>query len=646
MSRNESNTTKSVIEAPRRNNYYYGQMLDVLQLQQEQGYGMQMRRLSNRLTLGHGVLCGLSLSGTEDQLVCVSPGAAIDPHGRELVVPVKVCVDPWAIADECGKVTGQRSKDERHTVVLELCYRECLTDYAPVLVSDCNAQERCLPGTVIESFTLRTVDAPVTPAPSVLGQHCCDKLLSSSDTGTGTGTATYEVMETIDVDNRPRYAVASPDGKWVVVINAGDYMPIVQVIDVQTSAVRSEGWDNIKAPLGGISIAPEGGNAFITSATGVARVAYAPDPMGLLDSFLSDIRYGPCAAAQRGKLLFAVEDEDGHVHVIDIPTKSVIETLDLGGRVIDLAVTSDGKSLFALLGGRREVQQLRVSDRAVLSTWTGAGAPMKSLAVHTTAEGGYQVLLAGDEEALVLDPGRGEVSRPMVGVTPMDSGLTSDGTRYFVVSSTGSSATGELHVFDTTTGTKLDQVSLGVSSTAVAIVPGRTRAYIPNSKSGTVSVVEETMAPSPPGTSIDRPRASCRCTAGPCPEPHADCVPLAQIELLPGGTIGGCDECLVRPRLYSNQMLFELIMCLARRLDECCSGGARPSPGGAGGLDPAPDDQSGSGGTEPPESGAPAGSGVPAESGDPTEPGDRPRPGDIDVPRPRDIITPETRRDR
>jgi hypothetical protein len=46
----------------RRNRYYYGKVLDVLQLSTEQEYGMANRMVLDRLVLGRGIVAGLGVT--------------------------------------------------------------------------------------------------------------------------------------------------------------------------------------------------------------------------------------------------------------------------------------------------------------------------------------------------------------------------------------------------------------------------------------------------------------------------------------------------------------------------------------------------------------------------------------------------------
>ena len=139
------------LSAPVRNKYFYGKLLDADHLDLEQHYFLEMDRLVNRLTLGTGVLCGLR--AVEDQgKVTVSPGVAIDGHGRVLLVTEQLMVDPWSLEGEDGTAIG-----ESDDLILLLCYHECDAEPAPVLIADCEIREQCVPGVVRERYALRVV---------------------------------------------------------------------------------------------------------------------------------------------------------------------------------------------------------------------------------------------------------------------------------------------------------------------------------------------------------------------------------------------------------------------------------------------------------------------------------------------------------
>jgi hypothetical protein len=115
------------LSTPTRNNYFYGKLLDVPHFVMEQRYFNKQRWLLNRLGLGSGVLCGLGLSVADGQLA-VLPGVAVDPLGREIVVPTAVTIDPRAVTDDCGRVVKTLDSG---TVTLCLAYHPCAARRRP-----------------------------------------------------------------------------------------------------------------------------------------------------------------------------------------------------------------------------------------------------------------------------------------------------------------------------------------------------------------------------------------------------------------------------------------------------------------------------------------------------------------------------------
>ncbi len=151
MSDCNKNEMTGELEAPRRNNYFYGKMLDEKSLTMEQRYFNQKRWMLNRLGLGSGVLCGLNVT-VQDQRICISAGVAIDGLGREIVVPSAILRDPRQITDDAGRPTTLLTGDGE--VYLTLCYCECSTDDVPVLVTDCDSTNQTAPSTITEGYCL------------------------------------------------------------------------------------------------------------------------------------------------------------------------------------------------------------------------------------------------------------------------------------------------------------------------------------------------------------------------------------------------------------------------------------------------------------------------------------------------------------
>ena len=69
-----------------RNRYYPGKMLTSADFQAEQNYNINKVRFLNGLMYGAGVICGLGVFSLDDQSILIESGAAIDGHGREVIV--------------------------------------------------------------------------------------------------------------------------------------------------------------------------------------------------------------------------------------------------------------------------------------------------------------------------------------------------------------------------------------------------------------------------------------------------------------------------------------------------------------------------------------------------------------------------------
>lgn len=171
--------TSHALAAPQRNHYFYGRLLDEHSFLQEQHYLNQKRWLLNRLSLGKGVLCGLTVTWTEDR-VCISSGVAIDGCGREIVVPEPVTVNPWQTTDDHGLWgTPLLPSEGTHEVYVCLAYVECPTDFTSVLVTDCDRVNGTAPSTIVERYAILVKEVAAgfpSPQPPALDKALCAAL--------------------------------------------------------------------------------------------------------------------------------------------------------------------------------------------------------------------------------------------------------------------------------------------------------------------------------------------------------------------------------------------------------------------------------------------------------------------------------------
>lgn len=166
-----------------RNNYFYGKLLTVRDFELEQRYHNAKLELVNRLGLGSGILCGLTVSANGATGVALSPGAAIDCCGREIIVDREFTVpDISTLGLPPGVATGD---------VLTLClsYDECFREPLPTLAAPTSCEEVCRYNRVLEGFrlSLRAAETPTVAQMCTLLHNV--KTVASNDDVTVTRSA-------------------------------------------------------------------------------------------------------------------------------------------------------------------------------------------------------------------------------------------------------------------------------------------------------------------------------------------------------------------------------------------------------------------------------------------------------------------------
>lgn len=139
------------LDSYKRNRFFYGKLLDAYHFKLETDYVNAKRWLLNRLVSGYGVVCGLDVQLVGPRELRVMSGVAIDYWGREIIVPEPKCIeipeDYWE-----DQETGKCEEDQYATVYL--CYRECDSDPAPVLIGDCSSGP-CTAGAIKERYEIK-----------------------------------------------------------------------------------------------------------------------------------------------------------------------------------------------------------------------------------------------------------------------------------------------------------------------------------------------------------------------------------------------------------------------------------------------------------------------------------------------------------
>ena len=90
-----------------RNRYFYGKLLTVRDFELEQKYLNDKRRLLNLAIAGPGVVCGLTVSKSDDMTLMLESGLALDCLGREIVVDAPV-IKKLQMLDGFEEIIGKR----------------------------------------------------------------------------------------------------------------------------------------------------------------------------------------------------------------------------------------------------------------------------------------------------------------------------------------------------------------------------------------------------------------------------------------------------------------------------------------------------------------------------------------------------------
>ena len=146
------------------NRYHFGMLLGVADFETDQAYHRGKTWLHNAWLHGSGVVWGLDVEiRPEANEVVVTPGLAIDGHGRELSVSELMCVDlgAWFAQRRPDdlEVQTRPDGDVTFTVHVELCHDSCLDRPVPSISEPCEdasfdtaysrAVERGLPHIVV-----------------------------------------------------------------------------------------------------------------------------------------------------------------------------------------------------------------------------------------------------------------------------------------------------------------------------------------------------------------------------------------------------------------------------------------------------------------------------------------------------------------
>jgi hypothetical protein len=166
-------TAASEFDLTKHVNYTAGMILGVDDFTQEFAYLSGRDRWMAREALGYGTVSGLGIrTGKDggDYQVMVEPGVAISPRGQLICVPTAQCaylnqwlaaakpdeLDKWILPfDTSPPVVTSPGGGREVLLYVVLCYRDCLTDNAPIPGEPCrNENELMAASRVKDDFSL------------------------------------------------------------------------------------------------------------------------------------------------------------------------------------------------------------------------------------------------------------------------------------------------------------------------------------------------------------------------------------------------------------------------------------------------------------------------------------------------------------
>ncbi len=170
------------------------------------------------------------------------------------------------------------------------------------------------------------------------------------------------------------------------------------------------------------------------------------------------------------------------VSVIDMNTRTVLSTYPLAFAVTTLAISPDGKRVYAGRNGDDHVDVAVIDTTAervgTIDIATGAGVGVDALAVDPTGKRLY--VATADERGsrlTVVDAETSRVDRQVRVGSPIRDVAFADGTAYVLTSDRRRG--GVVHVIDMSANRTIDTVELGEGApTQMILSPDKTRAYV------------------------------------------------------------------------------------------------------------------------------------------------------------------------
>ncbi len=300
-----------------------------------------------------------------------------------------------------------------------------------------------------------------------------------------------------DLGDLPLGAVASPDGRWLVVGNDGQATQSLQVVDTESGKVtQTVSYPAPKALYTGLAFAPDGKTLFASGGGNnvIRRYAVAGGALTEGPSFplptanpagakVNPFPAGLAATPDGARVLVADQQADAF-SVVDVATGTV-HTTAVGHRPYGVVVAPDGRTAWVSNQGASTVSVLDLTGAEPVQRATIAVGTHPNKLVATPDARTLYVADGDSDEVSVVDTAAGRVRRTIslapyagaqVGSNPDALALAPDGHSLYVANA----GNNDVAVIDVATGTVRGLIPTAWYPTAV--VATDQKLYVTNAK--------------------------------------------------------------------------------------------------------------------------------------------------------------------